>query len=146
MKYVVSIIIFILLNGCHDRRLDELGLAVAQGNINQVMELVNEGVDVNGCIGYEGCDRPLEIAAKKGHLEIVIYLVEHGAKINIKTKVGNAVFFAASYGKIDVVRYLLSKNGRLVCDKFSFDRLMENMIQSGNKEIAMEVKKTWIAP
>jgi ankyrin repeat protein len=146
VKYILFIIISILMNGCFNSQRMEFGQAVADGNLNEVRQYIDKGIDVNDCVGYEGCDRPLEVAARYGHIDIIKYLVEHGAQINIKTKTGNAVFWAAFFGKTDVVYYLLSKGGRLVCDKHSLHWWKQNMIKAGRKELEVKVEKTWIAP
>jgi ankyrin repeat protein len=146
MKRIALIFVSMLLCGCANRQLYELGLAAAEGDLNKVAQLIDKGVNVNGCVGYEGCVRPLEIAAREGYLEIVKYLVEHGAKINTQNESGNAVFVAALFGRADITHYLLSKGGRLICSESSFKWLIDNMMKSEKKELATEVAKTWIAP
>jgi ankyrin repeat protein len=134
----------LLLASCYDHQATDLGEAASLGDMEQIRKLVASGVDVNGCVGYEGCDRPLGSAAAKGQLEAVKFLVEHGAKINIGQI--NAVYWAARFGKADVVRYLLSQGGRLVCDQGNLTALKRDMTAAGWSELEAEVEKTWVAP
>lgn len=55
-----------------------LSAAIIAGNITTVRRLLGEGADVNFKNPYFG--RPLTIAAKSNHLEIIELLLDHGAK------------------------------------------------------------------
>ncbi len=146
LRLICICVIATLFGGCdmYDKKVYELGSAVQDGQLDDVKKLVAEGVDVNGCVGYEGCDRPLSFAARKGQLEVVKFLVEHGAKINIGSI--NAVYWAALHGKADVVHYLLSQGGRLVCDQGGLTSLKRDMTHAGWTELQAEVEKTWVTP
>ena len=49
-------------------------------------------------------------AARYGHIDIVKYLVEKGAKINLQDNNGyTALILAAYWGEIDKVRYLVKQ-------------------------------------
>ena len=49
----------------------------------------------------------LSFASRKGRLEIVKYLVEHGANINYATNDGfTPLSFASRAGHLDIVKYL----------------------------------------
>lgn len=50
---------------------------------------------------------PLVYAAKKGHIEIVRYLVNHSA--DVETYGGKALIYAASSGHTEIVEYLKEK-------------------------------------
>lgn len=136
----------LLLAGCnmYNKQVYALGNAARDGNIGEVKALVSAGVNVNGCVGYEGCDKPIDFAARKGHLSVVRFLVEHGATIN--TEPQNAVFWSARYGKADVVHYLLSHGGRLICDQSNLAALKRDMTSAGWVDLEAEVVKTWVEP
>ena len=51
--------------------------AVESGNISQVIQLLNEGVDVNSPTGLNG-ETPLMLAAYHGHKRCVELLLEYG--------------------------------------------------------------------
>ena len=53
------------------------------------------GVDANNALCW---------ASEDGHLDIVKYLVEHGANIHFN----NALSWALEYGHLDVVKYLVN--------------------------------------
>lgn len=144
LRIVYIVLATLLLCSCYDHQATDLGTAASIGDMEKVKQLVASGVDVNGCVGYEGCDRPLDSAAAKGQLEVVKFLVEHGAKINIGRR--NAVYEAAHFGKADVVHYLLSQGGRLICDPVNLTALKRDMTKAGWTELEAEVEKTWVAP
>jgi ankyrin repeat protein len=125
----------------YDKKVYELGGAARDGKLDVVRKVVSDGVNVNGCVGYEGCERPVDFAARNGHLNVVKFLVNHGALINSSKP--NSVFWAARYGNADVVYYLLSHGGRLKCDKTQLVSLKREMIRSGWEELASEVERTW---
>lgn len=144
LRIVYIVLATLLLCSCYDHEATDLGSAASTGDMEKVRQLVASGVDVNGCVGYEGCDRPLASAAAEGQLEVVKYLVKHGAKINIGRR--NAVYEAAHFGKADVVHYLLSQGGRLMCDPGNLTALKRDMTSAGWAKLAAEVEKTWVAP
>lgn len=144
MRIVYIVLVTFLLCGCYDHQATDLGTAASIGDMEKVKLLVANGVNVNGCVGYEGCDRPLDFAAAKGQLEVVKFLVEHGAKINIGKR--NAVYEAAHFGKADVVHFLLSQGGRLICPPVNLAALKRDMTAKGWTQLYAEVEKTWVAP
>lgn len=54
--------------------------AIKQGNLLEVTSLIENGVDINPSC-YSG-NRPLAVAASRGHLDILNLLIAHGAKVN----------------------------------------------------------------
>jgi ankyrin repeat protein len=57
-------------------------------------------------------DTPLHLAAEKGHLDIVGYLTEKGANVNVKRRYGlTPLHFAAQSGHLDIVKYLVDEKG-----------------------------------
>ena len=81
------------------------------GDLAAVKLFLAAGMDVNardrmGAKAYTA----LYEASFQGHLEVVKFLVEHGAKINAKTGHGNiALMAAASGGNLEIARYLAGK-------------------------------------
>ena len=55
--------------------------ASASGNLPKVQELVQGGADVNRS---SECSSPLVLAAEKGHLKVISYLLEHRADPNLR--------------------------------------------------------------
>ena len=83
--------------------------AAAEGNLERVMLFVEAGMDKNQVGGVFRASALL-IAATKGHLSIVQYLVEQRADINKADDNDFTPLFAASaHGHVDVVRYLLEQ-------------------------------------
>jgi len=66
-----------------------LVLAASQGKTRKVKQLVGQGADVNKrCIQKNAEYFPLYAAAQSNHVDIMKYLLDHGADINLKTKKG----------------------------------------------------------
>jgi len=87
-----------------------LRLTAAHGNMEMVQYLVNQGVDINrrqrGWEFMNGNSALME-AAKKGHTEIVAYLLKHGAYTEFRNEDGKtAKDLAEEGGYIQIVRLL----------------------------------------
>lgn len=79
-----------------------------QDNVNHICKL---SIDKSR-FGVRGNNIALTNAALMGHLDIVKYLIEHGA--NIHAHNDRAIQLASNYGKLDVVKYLV-EHGANVC-------------------------------
>ena len=92
----------------------ELGIAVKNGDIDSVQDLINRGVvDVNNSIHRtERGATPLFIAAENGHTDVVKALLAAGAGVNTARTDDGAtpLFIAAQNGHIAIVNALLKKN------------------------------------
>ena len=54
--------------------------------------------------------RPIHIAAQFGQMEIVKFLIKHGAELNKKDQFGrNSVYWAFDNAKVEVAKFLMSK-------------------------------------
>lgn len=90
-----------------------LHYAAALGRQGRVRQLLKQGVSTE--VKNEFARTPLYLAAKRGELEVVALLVQHGAKVNARESRGGyfPLHIAAGFGQVDVVRYLL-KHGAQV--------------------------------
>jgi ankyrin repeat protein len=80
--------------------------AALGGYLGIVKMLVEKGgADVNA---IEGGGSPLSAAADKGHRDMVIWLVEHGADVNSEN--ATPLLFAACKGHVEIAKWLI-KNG-----------------------------------
>lgn len=84
---------------------------IERNNLGKVKYLVEKrGADINDY--WNGA--PLWRASRGGHLEIVKYLVEHGANVNAKDSYNDvALAIASECGHLEVVKYLLA-NGAII--------------------------------
>jgi ankyrin repeat protein len=83
--------------------------AVKEGNLKKVIDLLENGADVNAKNndGYTA----LMTASREGHKEIVELLIKNGADVNVKNNDGGtALMYASSKGHKEIVE-LLIKNG-----------------------------------
>jgi len=79
--------------------------------------LSNTNLDINAQT-KEKKKSPLYIPVKKGNLKMVILLVNHGAKLNLRDYKGNMLLHTASkYGQAAMVNYLLEQNKSLIQEK-----------------------------
>ncbi|HXM50774.1 MAG TPA: ankyrin repeat domain-containing protein [Pyrinomonadaceae bacterium] len=79
--------------------------ATMDGNLSRVRWLHFAGARVNA---RGDCCMPLFLAAGQGDIKVVRYLLDEGADINAREKLGHtALAEAAYYGRVDVVKELL---------------------------------------
>jgi len=82
--------------------------AAQKGDVDEVMALLNEGVDVNAVVRGDGT--ALLVAARHGRTNLVRLLLDRGADANIGVEGdGNPLIMAASRGHRDIVTMLLDR-------------------------------------
>jgi len=96
-----------LLRGMEQQKPNALHEAARKGDLPLIKDLVEyRGVDVNASIS--GGIRALHYAAQFGYLDIVSYLLCHGASIDVATREGTRpVHLAAKKGYVPVLRSLI---------------------------------------
>lgn len=87
-----------------------MALAAKRGDIEQVRQLISQGVSVNT---KSGGKTPLYWASKKNHLGLAKLLLSNGAEINTSVKIGNnpgitALHAATTKGHGEMVKLLIS--------------------------------------
>ena len=92
-----------------ERRTPALIKAARDGNLNKVIKIIERGDSV--FISDPSGTMPLHFAAMKGHLDIVKYLVEHGAGADAPWDAyrSTPLFYAKEHNHTDIVAYLLEK-------------------------------------
>jgi len=88
-----------------------LGIACARGSIRLAGAALDLGAEVN----YERVQVPLHVAAGKGHLPLMNFLIDQGADINQINSDGDktALSEAAQYGHIETMQYLLDRQAEV---------------------------------
>ena len=82
--------------------------ATMDGDLRRMRSLHSAGASVNARVT---CCRPLFLAAGKGRLDAVRYLLDEGADVNAREISGATALTEAAYsGKLDIVRELLSRD------------------------------------
>lgn len=105
--------------------------AVEHDKLPEVKRLIEQDPQVVHAAGNSGM-LPVHFAAMKGRLEIMMYLLDHGASVSQVTGCGTtALLTACCYGKLDIVELLLvrgadaanmTKNTRRSCLMAAADR------------------------
>jgi ankyrin repeat protein len=89
--------------------------AVENNHADVVEVLINAGAHVNGKIdiGFYASWTPLHLAAFEGHIAVAELLLKSGANINELNQRGETPCFVAELsGKIEMLKFLKSKDGR----------------------------------
>ena len=101
----LSLAIVNALPGAKQQRQRLFAEAIMDGNFRQVRILRFAGVNVNA---RGNCCVPLFLAAGEGRLDMLRYLLDQGADVNAREKLGaTALTEAAYYGHVKVTRELL---------------------------------------
>ncbi len=88
----------------------KLTRAAEAGRLQDVQSALVDGVDLNARDAYYADCTALILASQKGHTDIVKFLLDKGADVNVKAGMGfTALTFASFNGHIDIVKILLSK-------------------------------------
>lgn len=113
------------------------------GNLTRVKSMVEKNPDLVNRKSGKYDEAPLHEAAGQGRLEVVKYLVEKGADVNITTKSGSRPLNQAAYGgHAEVMEYLISKGASASVDKYTGRTLLHLAAGSGNGEaVSMLLKK-----
>jgi ankyrin repeat protein len=89
---------------------NSLHWAAALGHLHIIQECIFRGADVNKLDEFHH-ENATTIAAKNGHFDSLIYLLDHGTKPTVLTRSGiHSLHFAAGSGNIGAVRGLLQKH------------------------------------
>ena len=96
---------------------NRLVTAVAEGNLERVKELVESGYPISTTSAQRDGMTPLHVAAATKNLEIVKYLLEHGAELNILAKEKCPIHIAASAGDPKVIVEMLRTSAPTIAMK-----------------------------
>ncbi len=94
-----------------ETRIDALVMACGEGDLDFAKTLINSGIDVNG-IGTEGYT-PLMIAVSNDEVEIVEFLLQQGADINLTFNGWTALMEAADEGALSSMKLLLKAGAKV---------------------------------
>jgi ankyrin repeat protein len=143
MTHVLFLLLLLQLDNSLGRRLptiDVLNQQILDGSKSGNLQIVKESTLYGGnpeCISKDpGKSYPLHLASNYGHLNIVKYLVEQGAHLEVKDATGHTpLMYAAFEGHIDVVRYLLKVGSRVDASCMSGETSLHEAAQGGKTEV-----------
>jgi len=106
----------------HDGK-NSLIYGIENANNDAVIKLINKGIELDRDIGTL---QPLELAVSKHNIEIVNYLLEKGANVNLQSKYDRtALFSAAALGYLDIAKILIKYNADPnIVDKYNVSPLI----------------------
>ena len=109
---VIVISLFVIPNHAFSEINSSLHEAAASGNTDKILELINQGKDVNA--KDEMRFTPLMVAAQNGQVEAIELLLNKGADIKAKTEIGifkgyTALIASVSGGHTRAVKILIEK-------------------------------------
>jgi ankyrin repeat protein len=139
-RLISFLMMFLWLFACtvssHAQNNDErLWRAAASGDLEGVKSAIGQGahVDYKGRAGFT----PLNAAARQGNLEVVKYLVEHGADIDKSDNNRDKTpLLAASFkGHFDIVKYLVEKGAKVNAQSINGFTPLHDAAYVGNFEI-----------
>ena len=114
----------------------KLGWAVVRGDLARVKQLVIDcGANPNIQSTAEG-GTPLHVAADRGYLRIVKFLLKHGANPNMKNDYGNTPLHdAAAFGHREVVKLLLEHGADPNIKNNDGSTPLHHAAESGNSKV-----------
>ncbi len=136
-EYLVSKGVAFDPNGIGPRGLNRLRVAVMLGGTDMVRWLIDREADVDAASPRDG-RVALLWAAQKGHLDIVIALIDAGANVDVVDSTGiTPIQWAVENGHVDVVESLLNAGARLdLRETTSGQGLMHKVSIYGHVDIA----------
>ena len=95
-------------------------IAVEDGNIDDVKNLLEQDVDVNILNSYG--QSSLHLAVVNSDINMIRLLLKHGVDVRIENKCGNtALNFSVRYPKTDIMKLLLPFDERHFCDMTEYN-------------------------
>ncbi|MDR0287493.1 MAG: ankyrin repeat domain-containing protein [Clostridiales bacterium] len=140
MGYMVIIVYSCFFSGCLSfftlTPSEKLYNAATQGKLNDAQQAVQDGANINFQVREQSLRSPLSQASQLGHYDIVEFLVEKGANINIRAADGTSPLMIAAYaGHFEIVKYLVEKGAELDFKNYNGDTALSNAYERGNMQI-----------
>ncbi|KAK2764040.1 hypothetical protein FQN54_009659 [Arachnomyces sp. PD_36] len=117
-----------------------LQLSASEGYMQSVELFVDRGANVNQ-LGFGIWGRPaLWCAVQNGHVEVVQYLLGHGANVEASSGHQTVLQLASEKGLTDIVRYLV-EHGRAVIDAPGLGKFSRTALQAAAENGHVEIMR-----
>ncbi|XP_069972992.1 putative ankyrin-containing lipoprotein Lxx09580 [Penaeus vannamei] len=114
--------------------LASLQSAAGDGDLAGVIAALAAGANIDG---FEGERTALTAAAEGGHYDVVEYLLDEGASIDLREKSKfTALMLAAQGGHLDVVRLLVERGADVTATKTQTNDALHYAIQGAHLDVA----------
>lgn len=119
-----------------------------QGDIRGVDLCIKAGIDVNATCNFSPHQySALHFAIMRGHLDLLNYLIDAKANVNLKTSDRNtALHLAAAIDNIAIVRALLNAGGDVNCKNMKCNTPLHIAARQDHSSIALELIKSGANP
>lgn len=112
-------------------------LAMSELTIRGIRPYIKKGINVN--VPYPKQKVALHIAINTDNLEVIQYLLQHGADINWKDSFGNAALYHAIGGvenvNMEVVSYLVEHQANINTKNINGDTPLHAATENGNRKV-----------
>lgn len=135
---IAMLTIALILSRCTPIATNELIRASAEGNLPRVQESISR-FDVNAGT-FDAGETALIAAAANGHDSVVIFLLSHGADINLSDAGGTPLFWAAFRGQAETFHLLRTHGARLNADERTVARLINDLNDKGHYSLRAAVE------
>jgi len=134
MKKITIISIFLLLVAINSNAQDIFS-AAAEGNLERIKQLISENHElVKEC--NKNQNTALHLAAQRGHLETVRYLLDKGAEVNAKSKYETTpLFSAAETGNLELAEMLIKYKADVNAVSQFFGTALHRAVYMGHPEV-----------
>ncbi len=110
-----------------------LHIAAYAGNLDWVKKIIDKGVNP--------VRKTLELAIQSGNLNLVLYLIKNFKLLNVlkpailKYELAALLSFAASYGRLDIFKWLALEYGWLLVSEKEREEILKSAVKSNNSDL-----------
>ena len=120
---------------------NELILAIKEGNLKEIKKMIKEGVDINTYSESYNCTALMLASVIKGNEEVVKVLLENGADVNISNINGwTALMLASKYNPNEEIIQGMIEKGADVSKKNYKGETVGNIAKAYNPQVSEQIE------